>query len=96
MGRRTGLTAWAGLFLLALIGPLLASWVLLDSASTSLAEELATAVGLLALSVLLLALVMPARLRSLVATLGIEKILRGHRLLALTALLLVLAHIVLV
>ncbi len=96
MGSRTGLTVWAGLFLAALIGPLVASWVLLDSVFTSPAEEVATTTGLLALSALLLALVMPARLRSLVATLGIEKILRGHRLLALTALGLVLAHVVLV
>ena len=70
--------------------------MLLDSVFTSPAEEVATTTGLLALSALLLALVMPARLRSLVATLGIEKILRGHRLLALTALGLVLAHVVLV
>ncbi len=69
--------------------------VALDSVFTSPAEEIATTTGLLALSALLLALVMPARLRSLVATLGIEKILRGHRLLALTALGLVLAHVVL-
>ena len=94
MGSRTGLTAWTGLFLAALIGPLVASWMFLDSITP--AEEVATTTGLLSLSALLLPLVMPARLRSLVATLGIEKILRGHRLLALTALGLVTAHVVLV
>jgi 3-phenylpropionate/trans-cinnamate dioxygenase ferredoxin reductase subunit len=85
-----------GLFLIVLVVPLLARWVLLGTATTSFAEEIATATGLLAMSVLFIALVMPARLRSLMATLGIEKILRGHRILALAALGLVAAHVVLV
>ena len=84
------------MFLLVLVVPLLASWAFLTTARTTPAEVIATTTGLLALSVLFVALVMPARMRSLVSTLGIEKILRGHRLLAMTALGLVAAHIVLV
>ena len=45
---------------------------------------------------LVVALVMPARLRSLVSSLGIEKTLRSHRLLAMATLALVAAHIILV
>ena len=96
MGRHIGLAGWIGLFLFVLVVPVLASWALLSTASTSLAAEIATATGLLALSVLFVALVLPARMRSLVSGLGIEKILRGHRLLMLAALVLVGAHIVFV
>lgn len=96
MGRHAGLVAWTGLFAFVLIAPLVASWTAVNTGPSSLAAELATATGLLALSVLFFALVMPARLRSLVSILGIEKILRGHRLLALGALGLVVAHVVLV
>jgi predicted ferric reductase len=96
MGPRAGLAAWLGLLAFVLIAPLIATWTLVNTSSTTLAAELATATGLLALGVLFVALLMPARLRSLVSTLGIEKILRGHRLLALMALGLVAAHVVLV
>ncbi len=96
MGRRVGLAGWVGLFLFVLVVPLLVSWALISTATTTLAEGIATATGLLSLSVLFVALVLPARMRSLVSTLGIEKILRGHRLLAMTALGLVTAHIVFV
>ena len=96
MGPRAGLVAWLGLLAFVLIVPLVTAWTLVDPSDTTLAAELATASGLLALAVLFVALLMPARFRSLVSTLGIEKILRSHRVLALTAFGLVALHVVLV
>lgn len=96
MRRRAVVAAWAGLCGFVLIAPLVVSWALVRTPGKSLAAELATTTGLVALSVLVVALVMPARLRSLVSSLGIEKTLRSHRLLAVATLALVAAHIVLV
>jgi predicted ferric reductase len=59
-------------------------------------RQFATGTGLLAFSLLVVTLVLPARLRSLVSSFGIERILRNHRLVALAALGLVAVHLVLV
>jgi predicted ferric reductase len=59
-----------------------------------LAALLAT--GLIALSLLVVALVLPARVRSILSSFGIEWVLRNHRFVATLAVVLVIVHVLLV
>jgi predicted ferric reductase len=85
-----------GLYLLAVAIPLLAAWVAGTGVGTDALTRLATATGVAALALLAVALILPARVHALVACFGIEKILRGHKLMAMLVVGLVAAHVVLV
>jgi predicted ferric reductase len=66
------------------------------AAGSSLLSELSVGMGLLATSMLVCAVVLPSRLRSLTRTFGIDGVLGIHRFAGLTVTLLVGLHIVLV
>ncbi|MGB6163954.1 MAG: ferredoxin reductase family protein [Pseudonocardiaceae bacterium] len=66
------------------------------AAGSSLLSELSVGMGLLATSMLVCAVVLPSRLRSLTRTFGIDGVLGIHRFAGLTVTLLVSLHIVLV
>ncbi|MGH3916754.1 MAG: ferredoxin reductase family protein [Pseudonocardiaceae bacterium] len=94
MRRHLARTLWATAFVVVLLTPLLLG--LGASERTSLLSRLSVAVGLLAASVLVCAVVLPSRLRSLTRTFGIEGVLGMHRYVGLMAAVLVLAHLALV
>ncbi|MGH3930172.1 MAG: ferredoxin reductase family protein [Pseudonocardiaceae bacterium] len=87
-------TLWATAFVAVLLAPLLLGLGTEDR--SSLMSRLSVGVGLLATSVLVCAVVLPSRLRSLTRTFGIEGVLGMHRYVGLMAAVLVLAHIALV
>ncbi|MFD2078510.1 3-phenylpropionate/trans-cinnamate dioxygenase ferredoxin reductase subunit [Actinopolymorpha cephalotaxi] len=62
----------------------------------SMTAELAVAGGLVALSLMVAAMVLPSRIKFLTAQLGIETVLRAHRAVAILAVLFVAVHVVLV
>ncbi len=111
MRRQLERTLWATAFLAVLLAPVLLA-PLLHSPSTgvlspalparraaagsSLLSELSVGMGLLATSMLVCAVVLPSRLRSLTRTFGIDGVLGIHRFAGLTVTLLVGLHIVLV
>ncbi len=66
----------------------------LPVANSWLAASLTT--GLIALSLLVVALVLPARMRSILSSFGIEWVLRNHRFVATLAVFLVILHVLLV
>lgn len=89
-------TAWLGTYLFVIVVPLMLVWAVGQEQSIGLARQFAAGTGVLALSLLVVTLVLPARLSSLVSSFGIERVLRQHRLVALAAVGLVAAHLVLV
>lgn len=101
-------TLWATVFLAVLLAPVLLAPVLHSrgagivsparpaSAGSSLLSELSVGMGLLATSMLVCAVVLPSRLRSLTRTFGIDGVLSIHRFVGLTVTLLVGLHVVLV
>ena len=94
MHSRAARATWLGACALAIVAPLAFAWPGLATGDP--VARLATATGVLALSLLAIALVLPARVHALVASFGIEKILLSHRRIAVCALVLVGAHLVLV
>ncbi|MGQ0777894.1 MAG: ferredoxin reductase family protein [Pseudonocardiales bacterium] len=94
MRRHVARTLWATAFVAVLLAPLLLGLGTDDR--SSLMSRLSVGVGLLATSVLVCAVVLPSRLRSLTRTFGIEGVLGMHRYVGLMAAVLVLAHIALV
>jgi predicted ferric reductase len=98
-------TLWATAFLAVLLGPALLAPVLhgprtgQTSAAgdgSSLLSALSVGIGMLATSMLVCAVVLPSRVRSLTRTLGIDGVLGIHRFIGMAATLLVGLHIVLV
>lgn len=85
---------WAAAFLAVLIGPLLLTGA--AGGRGDLMIELSLVFGLLAGSVMVCAVVLPSRLRSLTNAFGIERVLRSHRWMGLLTLNLVLVHLALV
>ena len=79
-----------------IIVPLVLVWVVGRDPGDDLLAISATDTGLLAFSLLVVALVLMARVPSLVASFGIETILRMHRVVALCAVALVAGHVVLI
>ena len=61
----------------------------------NLATELSLITGVLAISLLVATLALPTRIHSVLASFGIEKVLRIHRLVAVLAVILVVVHVVL-
>ena len=90
MRQRLVRAAWAVTFSGALAAPL---WLSIGAGGREpVATRLSVELGLLATSALAATVVMPARMRSLTRSLGIEKVLGGHRYLGMLTVSLVLAH----
>jgi 3-phenylpropionate/trans-cinnamate dioxygenase ferredoxin reductase subunit len=92
-------TLWATAFLAVLLAPVLLAPVLHGPRirnGSSLLSELSVGMGLLATSMLVCAVVLPSRLRSLTRTFGIDGVLGIHRFVGLAITLLVGLHVVLV
>jgi 3-phenylpropionate/trans-cinnamate dioxygenase ferredoxin reductase subunit len=90
---------WATAFLAVLLSPALLAPVLHGSRpgdGASLLSELSVGMGLLATSMLVCAVVLPSRVRSLTRTFGIDGVLSIHRFVGLAVALLVGLHIILV
>lgn len=99
MRRQLERTLWATAFLAVLLAPVLMAAVLPDrrpGTGSSLLSQLSVGMGLLATSMLVCAVVLPSRLRSLTRTFGIDGVLGIHRFVGLAVTLLVGLHIVLV
>jgi predicted ferric reductase len=94
MRRQLERMLWATAFLAVLLAPVLLS--LHTGDGSSLLSGLSVGMGLLATSMLVCAVVLPSRLRSLTRTLGIEGVLGIHRFAGLVVAVLVLLHIALV
>ncbi|MEO5981550.1 MAG: ferric reductase-like transmembrane domain-containing protein, partial [Pedococcus sp.] len=92
-GRRLAPTLW---LLLVVASVAIPWWVLLSTTSAQqlgILRVLSLAAGLAATSLLAAVFVLPSRLRSFTSHLGLERLMRQHRALALLAVLLVLAHV---
>ena len=99
MRRQLERTLWATAFLAVLLAPALLAPVLhgpRTGDSSSLLSQLSVGMGLLATSLLVCAVVLPSRVRSLTRTLGIDGVLGIHRFVGLAVTLLVGLHIILV
>ncbi|MDQ3825786.1 MAG: ferric reductase-like transmembrane domain-containing protein, partial [Actinomycetota bacterium] len=104
MRRQLERTLWATAFLAVLLGPALLAPLLHAGApparpagdGSSLLSQLSVGMGLLATSMLVCAVVLPSRVRSLTRTFGIDGVLGIHRFVGLAVVLLVGLHIVLV
>jgi predicted ferric reductase len=97
--RRLERTLWATAFLAVLLAPALLAPVRHGPRTrngASMLSELSVGMGLLAVSMLVCAVVLPSRLRSLTRTFGIDGVLGIHRFVGLAVTLLVVLHIVLV
>jgi predicted ferric reductase len=92
--RRAASIGWGVVVLLALATPI----VLLERsralAGLSVLHVLSLVTGLVSLSLLVAAFLLPSRLRTLTSQLGIERVLRAHRALAIGAGAVVVAHVV--
>ena len=92
-GRRLAPTLWLLLIAASVAVPW---WVLLSAVrgqQLGTVHLLSLAAGLAAMSLLAAVFVLPSRLRSFTSHLGLERLMRQHRALALLAVLLVLAHV---
>lgn len=82
---------WIAGFLVAVFAPIVLRLAAVER--QSFAQELVTVTGLLATSLLVCAVVLPARMRSLTRAFGIEKVLGSHRLMGLSAAVAALVHV---
>jgi predicted ferric reductase len=92
-------TLWATAFLAVLLAPVVLAPLLYGpqvGGGATLLSGLSVGIGLLATSMLVCAVVLPSRLRSLTRTFGIDGVLGIHRFVGLAVTLLVGLHIVLV
>lgn len=99
MRRRLERALWATAFLAVLMAPVLVAPLSRDAQAaqgSSLLSQLSVGIGLLATSMLVCAVVLPSRVRSLTRTFGIDGVLGIHRFIGLSVTLLVVLHIVLV
>ncbi len=99
MRRQLERTLWATAFLAVLLAPALLAPALHGPRTgdgSSLLSQLSVGMGLLATSLLVCAVVLPSRVRSLTRTLGIDGVLGIHRFVGLAVTLLVGLHIILV
>jgi 3-phenylpropionate/trans-cinnamate dioxygenase ferredoxin reductase subunit len=89
-------STWLAVFAVAILLPPAVVVFIERPRFRNLATELSLMTGLLAVSLLLATLTLPTRVNSILASFGIENVLRIHRLVAMLALLLVVVHIGLV
>lgn len=85
---------WVATFLIILLA--VPTLRLVNTESQTLGQELITTTGLLATVLLVLTVALPARLRSVTRSFGIESVLSNHKLLGVSTVVMVLAHIALV
>ncbi|MGH3477859.1 MAG: ferredoxin reductase family protein [Nocardioidaceae bacterium] len=90
--RTTWLLGYAGI----IVAPRALVWAVGPDAGSGALEMSAVSTGLVAFSLLVVAFVLMARLRSLLSCVGIETILLIHRVVAIAAVVLVAVHIALV
>lgn len=93
MQRWVARTVWAALYLIVMAVPAAFSWVMADDNAL---DRLVIESGLLAVSTLACAAVLPSRLRSLTRSIGIEDVLGSHRLLGALAAAAVVFHLAVV
>ncbi|MGH3672950.1 MAG: ferric reductase-like transmembrane domain-containing protein, partial [Pseudonocardiaceae bacterium] len=99
MRRQVERTLWATAFLAVLLAPALLAPLLHGPRTrdgSSMLSGLSVGMGLLATSMLVCAVVLPSRVRSLTRTFGIDGVLSIHRFIGMAVALLVALHIVLV
>lgn len=89
-------TGWLTMYLLIIALPVALTWAVGREPSAGIVEILATDTGLIAFSLLVVSLVLMARMPSLMAAVGIEMILLMHRMVALSVVVLVAVHVVLI
>jgi predicted ferric reductase len=94
--RRLAPALWALLVAAALVVPLWALWSAPDGAHQGPLRVVSLVTALAAASLLVLTFVLPSRFRPVTGYLGVERLLRNHRALALAAVALVVAHVVVV
>lgn len=87
---------WFAAYVAILLLPFSLTWFVLHDSRVKPGEGLVLSAGIVGFSALAVAVVLPARLRRLVATFGIETVLRIHRVVAMLAGVLVLVHVVVV
>ncbi|MEO6702368.1 MAG: ferric reductase-like transmembrane domain-containing protein [Jatrophihabitantaceae bacterium] len=93
--RRLVQAYWLTLYLVIAVVPVILLLVIERARYRNIATELSVLAGLLALSLLIVAFALPTRVHSILASFGIEKVLRSHRLVALISLSLLGLHILL-
>ncbi|MEU4191720.1 ferric reductase-like transmembrane domain-containing protein [Kribbella sp. NPDC026611] len=86
--------AWFLWYLAVLLVPLGLTWGVLGPPDAGAGNALVLSTGLVGFSALVIAVALPARLPLLIASFGIETVLAVHRLVALIAVVLVVAHLV--
>jgi len=87
---------WSALLVALVVVPLALTTVLGPLRAEGLRSEFALSTGVVGLSLLVAAFALPSRVRLLTAHLGIESVLRSHRVIAIAAVLVVVAHVALV
>ncbi|WP_405056772.1 ferric reductase-like transmembrane domain-containing protein [Kribbella sp. NBC_01505] len=87
---------WFALYLETLLVPIALTWLSYGLRTMKVGEAIAVGLGLVAFSALVVAVILPARVSPLIAAFGIETILKIHRCTAKWAVVLVLAHVVVV
>lgn len=91
--RRVAPALWALLVAAAVLVPLWALWSAPEYAHQGVLRWVSLSTALAAASLLVLTFVLPSRFRPLTGYLGVERLLRGHRALALAAVTLVVIHV---
>ena len=91
--RRLAPALWALLVAAALVVPLWALWSAPDGAHQGPLRVVSLVAALAAASLLVLTFVLPSRFRPVTGYLGVERLLRNHRALALAAVTLVAVHV---
>jgi predicted ferric reductase len=91
--RRLTRAYWLGVLLVFTYTPVAVLLLVEHSRFRNFATELSVIAGLLAVSFLVVALALPTRVHSILASFGIENVLRTHRLVAVVATVLVVIHI---
>lgn len=91
--RRVAPTLWALLVVAALLVPLWALWAVPDRAHQGGLRVVSLVAAMAAASLLVLTFVLPSRFRPVTGYLGVERLLRNHRALALVAAALVVVHV---
>lgn len=89
-------TTWLLAYLAILVAPRTLMWMVAPDSAHGVLETSAINTGLVAFSLLVAAFVLMARVRSLLSSFGIETILRIHRVVAVSGVVLVVSHICLV
>jgi predicted ferric reductase len=91
--RRIAPLAWTLLVLATLAVPVWALWQAPEGAHRGVARVTSLVAALGAASLMVLTFVLPSRFRPLTGYLGVERLLRNHRALAIAAVALVLVHV---